>query len=105
MLCDHKLSAAPSSANQRWWRMFINVGVLRSTRAWPLLRLTPSVQLYSAMWQVPHDTLLFTDSFSSKNRRSPRSMATSLPDTRLLGSGVHGIGHGPWLKMRLNSAG
>ena len=104
MLCDHKLSAAPSSANQRWCRMFISVGVLRSTIAWPLLRFTPSVQLYSAIWQVPHETFSLTDNFSSKNSRSPRSTAWVLPETRLLTSGFHAIGHGPWLRIWLISA-
>ena len=41
----------------------------------------------------------------SKNRRSPNSIASRLPETRLLGSFFPGTGHGPWARMaRISSS-
>ena len=57
MLCDHRLSAAPSQPYQRPSRTFIRVGVLRSTSAAAMPRAWLSVQLRSGTWQVPQENL------------------------------------------------
>src|SRR3954463_13349370 len=94
-LCDHRLSAPPSQPYQRDPRRFDTVGVLRSTTTLPTARRWLSVQLRSGTWHVAHEVSPTRDRRASKNRRVPNSIASDLPDTRLLLSGVEGAGHGP----------
>ncbi len=104
MLCDHRLSAAPSQPNQRPSRAFMSVGVLRVTSAAAKPRVRLSVQLRSGTWQLPHENRPSPDRRVSKNRRSPSSSAARLPETRLLGSVVIGVGQGPCARMARISA-
>src|SRR6476661_6172501 len=106
-LCDHRLSAAPSQPYQREPRRFETVGVLRSTTTLPIARRSLSVQLRSGTWHEAHDVSPTRERRASKKRRVPNSIASGLPDTRLLLSGVAGIGHGPcerivWISLSEN---
>ena len=67
-------------------RAFISVGVLRSTSAAAAPRVRLSVQLRSGTWQVAQANLPLPERRVSKNRRSPNSIASGLPETRLPGS-------------------
>src|SRR5689334_24814683 len=79
------------------------LGALRSTSASPTARGRPSVQLRSGRWQCEQETWPFEESLRSKNSRSPRSIASALPETRLLGSDVHFAGQGPCAAIRRTS--
>jgi hypothetical protein len=99
MLCDHRLSEAPSHPYQRPSRMFMSVGVLRSTSAAAAPRVWLSVQFRSGTWQVEHEKLPVADRRGSKKSSSPNTIASRLPDTRLLGSLLAGSGQGPCARM------
>src|SRR5262252_10956454 len=103
MLCAHRLSAPPSQPNQCPCLMFIRVGVLRFTSAAAAPRVRLSVQLRSGTWQVEQEKLPPTDSRGSKKSSSPKTTASRLPDTRLLGSTVAATGHGPWASIARTS--
>src|SRR5262245_10154095 len=95
MLCAHRLSAPPSQPYHLPRRAFIRVGVLRSTTAAATPRTLLSVQLRSGTWQVPQEKWPLAERRVSKNRRSPSSSAARLPETRLVGSVLIGVGQGP----------
>jgi hypothetical protein len=63
-----------------------------------------SVQLRSGTWQVAQANLPLPERRVSKNRRSPNSIASGLPDTRLPGSTASGTGQGPWPRIARTSA-
>src|SRR5215471_6632043 len=64
--------------------MLTTLGALRSTSFSPTARGRPSDQLRSGRWQREQEISPFTESRRSKNKRSPRSIAFLLPETRLL---------------------
>ena len=94
MLCAQSESFEPSQPNQRLKRALTMLGVLRSRSSRPKPRWRASWKLRNGAWQVAHRTEPGPDSRGSKNRRSPNAMASGFPDTRLLGSGRRGGGHG-----------
>src|SRR5882672_8527521 len=96
MLCDHRLSLAPSQPNQRPKRTLTTLGVLRSTSSSPKPRGRPSWKSRNGTWQVAHSTEPVPESRGSKNSRSPSAIASAFPETRLLGSRTSFGGQGPW---------